>query len=403
LSHDFFGSIVHLHDRISARGGADQHLWGILEHLQPEMTTELLVGWDDQSLPEAEKSCIGPWSRLKGLERGGLNRRGGEAARVRLTQALEQRDPGVVHIHNVMDPLLLDVAALTGFALLTVQDHRYFCPGLGKLKPNGQMCSEIMGESCLDCFNDAEYGEKLLALTKTRLRMAAKMRLVLVLSQYMADELLAAWQAEGVTPPPTEVLPPFVHGLRPLNRTGPGDYHLLASRLVERKGVRQALEAAGALDLPLWVAGDGNMRAEVEKAAHESSGKVRYLGWADRGKLFQLLAGARSLWLPSLWAEPFGIAGLEALAAGVPVVASNVGGVPEWLDHGISGYLVPPGDFESLASAARRLEREPDLALEMGRAGTERVARDFTPAPLMKRLREFYNQVQFDEPGKNQS
>jgi glycosyltransferase involved in cell wall biosynthesis len=156
--------------------------------------------------------------------------------------------------------------------------------------------------------------------------------------------------------------------------------------LVKRKGVDQALAAARLLDLPLWIAGDGPLRQRVERAALESDGKVRYVGWADRRGMARLLAGARSLWLPSLWAEPFGIAGLEALAAGVPVVASRVGGVAEWLDNGVSSFLVPPGEVGALAAAARRLETEPGLAAEMGRAGAGRVARDFAPGLLMDEL-----------------
>ncbi len=385
--------IIHLHDRLSARGGADRHLWGILEQLQAHAPTELLVGWDDSSLPEAERACVGPWSRLKGLERGGLSQRGGEAACQKLQKALNASNSAVIHVHNIMDPGLLNIATATGRALLTIQDHRYFCPGLGKLKSSGVICSEVMGEVCLECFEDTDYGRRLLALTRARLQAAASMRLVLVLSKYMAVELLAAWQAEGLIHPPIEVLPPFVHGLQPLARPSPGEYHLLASRLVERKGVRQALAVARLTELPLLVAGDGALRSEVEQAAFESGGRVRYVGWADRDKLSRLLAGARSLWMPSLWAEPFGIAGLEALAAGVPVVASRVGGVPEWLDQGHIGFLIPPGDVEGLADAARRLERDPSMAEEMGRAGAARVAQKYAPGPLMLKLNKFYNQA----------
>jgi glycosyltransferase involved in cell wall biosynthesis len=399
LSPKGLGPIIHMHDRLSARGGADRHLLGILEHLQNDLSTELWVGNDDGSLPEAEKSRIGNWLRLKGLERSGLNQRGKETARQRIVNALEQRRPKVIHIHNVMDPGVLKIAANIGPAVLTVQDHRCFCPGQGKIKPNGRLCSDVMGKVCFACFDDSGYANKLLELTKARLRAAAKMRLVLVLSNYMASELLAAWRAEGLTPPKIEVLPPFVHGLRSLPRQGAGEYHLLASRLVERKGVLQALNAVSQVEMPLWVAGDGAMRAQVEQAAKESGGKIRYLGWADRENMSRLLSGACSLWLPSLWAEPFGIAGLEAMSVGVPVIASRVGGISEWLEHGRGGYMVPQGDASALAAAARRLEQDPDLAQEIGLTGAERVKRDYAPGSLMEELKEFYNQVQYDQPG----
>lgn len=384
---------LHLHDRLSALGGADRHLLGILDHLQADFATQLLVGRDDGSLPLNEQERIGPWGLIKGLERGGLNKRGAKAARRRLEAALYEHQPDVIHVHNMMDPDLLNLAAATEISMITIQDHRLFCPGLGKLKPAGVICRDPLGPGCLNCFEEADYGMRLLSLTKDRLQAAAKMKAVLVLSRYMAEELRAAWQAEALSPPPIKVIPPFVHGFQPLPRQGAGGYHLLASRLVERKGVEVALAAVRLVDMPLWIAGDGPLRGRVEKAAHDSEGKVRYVGWADREKMAGLLAGARSLWLPSLWAEPFGIAGLEALAAGVPVLASRVGGVAEWLDDGASGFLIQPGDAQALAAAARRLENEPGLAGEMGRAGASRVARDFAPPAMMEKLIKTYNQV----------
>jgi glycosyltransferase involved in cell wall biosynthesis len=386
--------ILHLHDRLSALGGADRHLLGVLDRLQGEVSTHLLIGRDDESLPQEEKARIGPWGLLKGLARSGLNKRGQKAALRRLETALSQNDPAVIHLHNIMDPALLDLAAASGVAVITIQDHRFYCPGLGKLKPAGEIClSNSLDKSCLDCFDDADYGMRLLALTKARLRAAAGMQAVLVLSRYMAEELRAAWQAVGTAPPPIQVIPPFMHNFSPLPRPSPGGYHLMASRLVERKGVEVALASAKLVDKPLWIAGDGPLRGQVEQAALQSGGKVRYVGWAGRQEMARLLAGARSLWLPSLWAEPFGIAGLEALAAGLPVLASRVGGVAEWLDDGVSGFLVPPGDVEALATAARRLEGEPGLAGEMGRAGAARAARDFAAGPLMGQLIQVYNQL----------
>ena len=102
-----------------------------------------------------------------------------------------------------------------------------------------------------------------------------------------------------------------------------------------------------------------------------------------------LLAGARSLWLPSLWAEPFGIVGLEALHLGVPAIASDVGGVGDWLDHGKSGYIVPPGDAAALAAAAGLLDDGP-TAQKLGANGLSSVRARFDPSDLMDRLFDLY-------------
>jgi glycosyltransferase involved in cell wall biosynthesis len=360
----------------------------VAEGLAGRWPALLLAGRDDGSLPPAERP---DWRRVKGLDRSGLGGRGGAAARRRLARALAAEAPGVVHVHNLMDPGLLAEAAATGRAVMTVQDHRLFCPGLGQLTPAGEPCGRVLGEHCLACFREPGYGRRLLALTRRRLAAAAGMAALTTLSAYMAGELARAFAACGLAAPPIRVIPPWPR-LEPGARPGAGEHHLLASRLVERKGVRQALAAAagGRAGLPLVVAGDGPLAGEVAAAAEASGGWLRYVGWAGRAGLAGLLARARSLWLPSLWAEPFGIAGLEALAAGAPVVACPVGGVGEWLEPGVNGLAVPPGDAAALAAAGRRLAAEPELAAGMGRAGVRRAARDFAAAPLLARLESLY-------------
>ncbi len=386
-----------LDQRLSARGGADRYLVALLDHLQGRVETFLAVGRDDGSLPGEERRRLGPWRRIKGLERSGFSARGGRAARERLRGLLTSLRPQVIHLHNLMDPQIMELAAQSAPALMTVQDHRLFCPGQGKLTGRGQICRRVLGPHCLDCFHDRDYGRRLLELTGRRLAAAAGLGRVTVLSSYMARELERAWAGLGRKGPPVEVLPPFVHGLGGVTRKEPGDYHLLACRLVERKGVRLALAAAegGELSLPLVVAGDGTLVGEVEERARASGGRIRYAGWAHRRDMTRLLAGARSLWLPSLWAEPFGIAGLEALALGVPVIASRVGGVEDWLEPG--GLGVAPGSREELVEAARGLEREPERALALGRAGREQVAARFAPAPLLSRLIDIYRAMHHAE------
>ncbi len=389
--------VLMLDQRLSARGGADRYLLALLDRLQGRVETLVAVGWDDGSLPENERGRLGPWRRIKGLERSGLSARGGRAARERLRGLLEEFRPHIIHLHNVMDPDLLELAAGSAPALMTVQDHRLFCPGLGKLTPAGRICRQVLGIHCLGCFQDQDYGRRLLMLTRRRLAAAAGLGRVTVLSSYMARELKQAWARLGREGPPVVVLPPFVHGLEAVSHRGAGSYHLLACRLVERKGVRVALAAAegGGLSLPLVVAGDGTLAGEVRARARSSGGRIGFAGWAHRRDMARLLAGARSLWLPSLWAEPFGIAGLEALALGVPVIASRVGGVSDWLEPG--GLGVAPGSVDELVGAARSLEQEPERAMEMGRAGREQVTRRFAPGPLLSRLIDIYHAMHHAE------
>lgn len=382
--------VLHLHERLSARGGAERHLLCLLKHQQGRCRTLLAVGFDDGSLPPEERAAIGPWQRVKGLARRGLRPRGEQAARRRLAQVIAEFAPDLIHAHNLMDPALLELAASAAPTVMTVQDHRLFCPGRGKLTAGGLPCSQPMGPHCLACFEQADYGRRMLGLTRRRLAALEGLARVLVLSRYMAGQLALA----GVDPARLAVLPPPLDLplAQPVSQRG---FHLLAGRLVGRKGVGQALAAAKLLKhpLPLLVAGDGPLAGEVARAAQASGGRLRFEGWADRARMSRLLAGAASLWLPSLWAEPWGIVGLEALARETPVVGARVGAVPEWLLEGEHGHLVPPGDAPALARAADRLAGDPQKARRMGRAGRAWVARHMKREDLMERLGEVYQQA----------
>ena len=88
--------------------------------------------------------------------------------------------------------------------------------------------------------------------------------------------------------------------------------------------------------------------------------------------------------------EGLGSAALAAMAAGVPVVASGVGGLPEVVQHGITGFIVTDGDFES---PVWRLLDDPQLAASMGRAGRERVEREFSVDSMVNRTQRVYDEV----------
>ena len=338
--------------------------------------------------PPSERRRIGSMARCKGLDRGGLAPSGLQGSLKRLTAAVNDFKPDVIHIHNVVDPALTAAAARLAPCVAIVQDHRPFCPGQGMITPGGEPCTRPLGPHCAACFDDMQYYRALAALTRRRLKSLGLMQRVLVLSQYMAAMLVRA----GLRPESVSVLPPFVHRITARPTGDPGGYHLLACRLVRHKGVAVALDAAGMMPAdspPLWVAGSGPMQDEIAALARNSGGRIVFKGWQDRRGMSNLLAGARSLWLPSLWAEPFGIVGLEALHLGVPAIASDVGGVGDWLDHGKSGYIVPPGDAAALAAAAGLLDDGP-TAQKLGANGLSSVRARFDPSDLMDRLFDLY-------------
>jgi len=145
----------------------------------------------------------------------------------------------------------------------------------------------------------------------------------------------------------------------------------------EGRGVTLAVVGAGAL-APVLAA--RSRRLGIED-------RVRFLG--ERADVRYLLHGADLFLLPSLW-EGFGLALLEAMDAGLPVVASRVGGIPEVVRDGETGLLVPAGDSDALAHAMARLLADVDGRRRMGEAGRLRTRRLFRSDIMARRYEDLY-------------
>ena len=178
---------------------------------------------------------------------------------------------------------------------------------------------------------------------------------------------------------------------------------LVVSRLVERKGIGNVITAM--TELPgaeLVVAGGppaaelaGDPEARRLTALAERLGvarRVRLLGRVGQGDLPALYRSA-DLVVNVPWYEPFGIVPLEAMACGVPVVGSAVGGLLDTVDHRCSGYLVPPRDPEAVARAVGRLLDNPSLRVHMGAEAAARARQGYTWRQVARSTVEVYRRV----------
>jgi glycosyltransferase involved in cell wall biosynthesis len=145
---------------------------------------------------------------------------------------------------------------------------------------------------------------------------------------------------------------------------------LAVARLVERKGLDTLIRALAQLEpgrFQLEIVGDGPARESLRELAVSLgvAEEVRFLGSLDRAEVAQRYREADLFTLPST-AESFGNVFAEALASGLPVVATEVGGIPDLVEHGINGLLVAPGDPTGLAQAIRYLGSDPEIRQQMG-------------------------------------
>jgi len=188
-------------------------------------------------------------------------------------------------------------------------------------------------------------------------------------------------------------------GDRPEGLGLPAEYFLFVGRVASNKGLPNLLEALARLDAafrrPLVLMGrDWGERAHLEARARELgvSDLVRFLGHVESPAAYRgVIRRARALVLPSEW-EAFGLVLLEAMAAGTPIVATAVGGVPDVLDGGRAGRLVPYGDTAALAEALRSVTTDASETERLRAAATQRVL-GFDWSVTVDRHRALYREV----------
>ena len=174
---------------------------------------------------------------------------------------------------------------------------------------------------------------------------------------------------------------------------------LHVGRLVEKKGTKLLIDAVAQLaDAKLAIIGDGPLRAALERQARELGDRVRFLGELPSEEVANWMRRASVLAAPSLTAADGDAEGLpnvvvEAAASGLPVVGSRHSGIPEAIEDGVSGFLVPENDTGALAARLRDLLGSESLRLEMGIAARRLAERKFNRQLLTARLESIYDEV----------
>ena len=136
--------------------------------------------------------------------------------------------------------------------------------------------------------------------------------------------------------------------------------------------------------------GTGPLQADIARASHQYSSTIELLG--QRTDVLSLMAASDALVLPS-WSEALPTVLMEAGAVGLPVVATDVGGVSEIVDHGVTGFLVPPGDVATLVDRLAEVADDPERAARLGARAQERVRRDFSLDRQAAELADLYRHV----------
>jgi glycosyltransferase involved in cell wall biosynthesis len=388
--------VLFLHNRYRTTGGEERAvadlIWLVREQLHER--AELLTR-DSAELPRGRAAFA--------LLRGGLEPREVGAA-VRASGAR------VVHAHNLQPALgwrALAAASEAGArVVLHLHQYRLVC-AIGVCFTRGAECTRCHGRDTLpgvrlNCRGSRpEAAAYAASLALWQRRMVEQADAIVVPSVFARERLRALgaplpWERVSVLAPPVRAL---AQG-EPVTGTGTADavavapaaagsrerYALVVSRLAPEKGVDVAIDACRLAGIPLVIAGDGPEREALVARARGggAAAAVSFAGHVDDGELARLRAGAAIALVPSRSAETFGLAAAEAMAAGLPVVASRVGALAELVED---SSLVAPGDAGALARAIGRLDGD-DGAGERAR---ERVRAICAPERVATALARIYD------------
>ena len=297
----------------------------------------------------------------------------------RYDDALARFAPDVVHVHHLYDPALVGLSR--AHAPLVWGVHDYMCCGGSLYFRPGHACGRAHGPGCVPamalrgCAHSVDpRGRAADYRLVTRLvKLLQEVDVPLAFSSAVLRNLRIN-RIDG-----TEIAP-FVSGQIKVRPPGLGDRILFVGRINRAKGLGQLIRAVSGMPGTLDVCGDGWWRASAEKLVDRRGmrGRVRFLGWLNDAELLAAYDRAAVVAVPSVWPEPFGMVGLEAMAHGRAVVASETGGIPDWLIDGVTGLLTPPGDVVALRAALAKLLADPALRTRMGIAGADHVRRHFT-------------------------
>jgi glycosyltransferase involved in cell wall biosynthesis len=272
-------------------------------------------------------------------------------------------EPDVAIAHNVLDAGVLAAARSNAARFVYhLHDHRPFCPNGDRLYPQGGgICEVPMGAATCGfhaLIHGCAYGPRPRTFSLIGVREDVAVAVVgadavISLSRYMA----ATAERNGILRAAQHVVaPPLVDdafAASPAPRPA-ADSVLFAGRVMPSKGARSLVRALALIDESrkplLRIAGTGpDLEATLGEAEHHGV-RVEALGRLDAAALRGAYDQATLVAVPSLWAEPYGLVGIEAFARGRPVVAYAAGGIPEWIDASAGGGTsVARGDEASLA------------------------------------------------------
>ncbi len=321
----------------------------------------------------------------------------------RVTETIIQAEhPDLAHLHIYYGKLTASILAplkAAGIPIVqTLHEYKLICP-VYTLVSNGQICEACQGHSFWQALprrcNRGSLARTALSVAESYvsrwLGALDKIDHFIAISHFQRQKMISL----GV--PPEKIT--TIYNLVDISAFSPGSrdegYFLYFGRVERLKGVFTLLEAFAPLThLRLKIVGEGAALAEVrQKIAENGWTHIETTGFQSGSQLADSIAASRAVIVPSEWYEPFGLTVIEALACARPVIAANIGGIPELIQPQADGLLFPPGNPDLLREHILSLAADPERARGMGLAGRARVEAQFSPERYLDQLLSVYHSV----------
>jgi glycosyltransferase involved in cell wall biosynthesis len=324
-----------------------------------------------------------------------------EAAR-RIRGLIALTRPNVAHAHNIYHHLspsvLVELHRQAIPVVLTLHDLKLVCPAY-KMHTQGVVCERCRGGALRNvvknrCIKNSAAMSALVWLESTvhkalDLYMSTVTRFV-VPSRFFLQKF-AEW---GVDTGRFVHIPNSVDVEAMAAEGTPGDAFVYLGRLVPEKGVATLIRAAALARVRLRIIGTGSEELALRQLAAELGGDVEFTGYLTGSALRAAISSARAVVIPSEWYENAPISVMEASALGRPVIGANIGGIPELIRPGETGFIFTSGSVDSLVDVLTSVQRLPVSATQrMGSAGREWMRAEFSPTAYRDRMLALYGQI----------
>ena len=309
---------------------------------------------------------------------------------------LKIENPDVIYFHQTFNSNLIDILAKEKPSIRYMHDLKMICPdGRKTLKSSDTFCKFPLEYSCqmrsysFRCMpRNPKIGIPLIYNSKKILNVHKKYTNLIVASKFMKQNLID----NNFIKDKISVIPyfTFIPKIDIDSSENFEPFILFVGRIVREKGLQHIIRALPEINkkLKLLVVGDGPYLDKLKRYAEEFevSHRVFYKGWLSHKKLDLIYRKCFLLVVPSIWPEPFGIVGIEAMAYQKPVIAFNEGGISEWCKNKKTGYLIENKNYKELAEKVNMLFCRKDVGIKMGKEGRISVENHFTPELHIKRL-----------------